>query len=201
MPDTPSGTALLDSSVSSSEANETLTVLPLHCAVCGAEYPPAPVAICERCLGPLEPVYPADRSLPSRAEIGQREHSLWRYREFLPLEGRIPYSLDTGMTPLVESPGLARRLGVGRAWLKNDSVSHPTLSFKDRVVASAINAAQALGLETIACASTGNLANATAAHAARAGLPAWIFIPHDLEPAKIVATTVYGARVVRVRGT
>jgi threonine synthase len=201
MPDTPSGTALLDSSVSSSEANETLTVLPLHCAVCGAEYPPAPVAICERCLGPLEPVYPADRPMPSRAEIGQREHSLWRYREFLPLEGRIPYSLDTGMTPLVESPALARRLGVARAWLKNDSVSHPTLSFKDRVVASAINAAQALGLETIACASTGNLANATAAHAARAGLPAWIFLPHDLEPAKIIATTVYGARVVRIRGT
>src|SRR3954462_3364049 len=112
MPDTPSGTALLDSSVSSSEANETLTVLPLHCAVCGAEYPPAPVAICERCLGPLEPVYPADRPLPTRAEIGQREHSLWRYREFLPLEGRVPYSLDTGMTPLVESPALARRLGV-----------------------------------------------------------------------------------------
>jgi threonine synthase len=105
------------------------------------------------------------------------------------------------MTPLVESPALARRLGVARAWLKNDSVSHPTLSFKDRVVASAINAAHALGLDTIACASTGNLANATAAHAARAGLPAWIFIPHDLEPAKVIATAVYGVRVVRVRGT
>ena len=105
------------------------------------------------------------------------------------------------MTPLVESPALARRLGVARAWLKNDSVSHPTLSFKDRVVASAINAARALELDTISCASTGNLANATAAHAARAGLPAWIFIPHDLEPAKIIATAVYGVRVVRVRGT
>jgi threonine synthase len=201
MPDAPSGTALLDPTVASSEANATLRVLPLHCAVCGAKYPPAPIAICERCLGPLEPVYIAGRRLPTRAEIGRREHSLWRYREFLPIEGRIRHSLDTGMTPLVESPALARRLGVARAWLKNDSVSHPTLSFKDRVVASAINAAHALGLDTIACASTGNLANATAAHAARAGIPAWIFIPHDLEPAKVVATTVYGTRVVRVRGT
>jgi threonine synthase len=105
------------------------------------------------------------------------------------------------MTPLVEAPVLARRLGVARAWLKNDTVSHPSLSFKDRVVASAINAAHALGLDTLGCASTGNLANAVAAHAARAGLPAWIFIPHDLEPAKVVATAVYGPHLVRVRGT
>jgi threonine synthase len=105
------------------------------------------------------------------------------------------------MTPLVEAPVLARRLGVARAWLKNDSVSHPSLSFKDRVVATAINAAQALGLDIMGCASTGNLANAVAAQAARAGLPAWIFIPHDLEPAKVVATAVYGPHLVRVRGT
>jgi len=201
MPGAPSGTALLDSTVFPPGASETLRVLPLHCAVCGAEYDPAPVAICERCLGPLEPVYSPTRQLPDSAAISRRDQSLWRYREFLPIEGRVRYSLDTGMTPLVESPALARRLGVARAWLKNDSVSHPTLSFKDRVVASAINAAQALGLDTIACASTGNLANATAAHAARAGLPAWIFIPHDLEPAKVIATAVYGVRVVRVRGT
>jgi threonine synthase len=201
MPGARSGTALLDHAVFSPEAGERLRVLPLQCAVCGAEYPPAPTAICERCLGPLEPTYPAGRVLPDRAAISQRSHSLWRYREFLPLVGDPKYSLDTGMTPLVESPALARRLGVARAWLKNDSVSHPTLSFKDRVVASAINAAHALGLRTLACASTGNLANATAAHAARAGVPAWIFIPHDLEPAKVIATAVYGARVVRVRGT
>jgi threonine synthase len=105
------------------------------------------------------------------------------------------------MTPLVEAPTLARRLGVARAWLKNDSVSHPTLSFKDRVVASAINAASALGLDTLGCASTGNLANAVAAQAARAGLQAWILIPHDLEPAKVVATAVYGPHLVRIRGT
>jgi threonine synthase len=169
--------------------------------VCGAEYHPAPTAICERCLGPLEPLYPSTRRLPDREAISRRAPSLWRYREFLPFEGRPHFSPDTGFTPLVESPALARRLGVARAWLKNDSVCHPTLSFKDRVVASAINAAPALGLDTIACASTGNLANATAAHAARAGLPAWIFIPHDLEPAKVIATAVYGSRVVRVRGT
>jgi threonine synthase len=105
------------------------------------------------------------------------------------------------MTPLVEAPALARRLGVARVWLKNESVSHPTLSFKDRVVATALNAAQALGLDTVACASTGNLANAVAAQAARAGLTAWVFIPHDLEAAKVVATAVYGPHLVRVRGT
>jgi threonine synthase len=105
------------------------------------------------------------------------------------------------LTPLVEAPVLARRLGVARAWLKNDSVSHPSLSFKDRVVATAINAAHALGLDTLGCASTGNLANAVAAQSARAGLPAWILIPHDLEPAKVVATAVYGPHLVRIRGT
>jgi threonine synthase len=201
MPATSGGTALFDPTVSLPESEEPLRVLPLHCVVCGAEYDPAPTAICERCLGPLEPLYPAARRLPDRAAIARRDPSLWRYREFLPLDGRPRFSHDTGLTPLVESPALARRLGVARAWLKNDSVSHPTLSFKDRVVASAINAAHALGLDTLACASTGNLANATAAHAARAGIPAWIFIPHDLEPAKVIATAVYGSRVVRVRGT
>jgi threonine synthase len=180
---------------------KTLRVLPLRCVLCQAEYAPAAIAICERCLGPLEPVYPAARTLPDRATISQREHSLWRYREFLPLEGRPRLSLDSGMTPLLEAPVLARRLGVARAWLKNDSVSHPSLSFKDRVVATAINAAQALGLDTIGCASTGNLANAVAAQAARAGLPAWVLIPHDLELAKVVATAVYRPHLVRIRGT
>jgi threonine synthase len=179
----------------------TLRVLPLACAICGTRYDPAPIAICEQCLGPLEPVYPALDAPPSRETIAQREHSLWRYHEFLPLLGPPELSPDTGLTPLVEAPALARRLGVARVWLKNDAVSHPSLSFKDRVVAVAINAARALGLDTLGCASTGNLANAVAAHAARAGLPAWIFIPHDLEPAKIIGTAVYGHHLVRVRGT
>ncbi|HEX7336956.1 MAG TPA: threonine synthase [Gemmatimonadales bacterium] len=182
-------------------AAPALRVFPLGCIVCGVQYHPGATAVCERCLGPLEPVYPTNREIPDRDSIAGRSRSLWRYHEFLPFEGPAQLSLDTGLTPLVEAPALARKLGVARAWLKNDSVSHPTLSFKDRVVAAAINAARALGLETLACASTGNLANAVAAHAARAGLPAWVFIPHDLEPAKVIASAVYGARLVRVRGT
>jgi threonine synthase len=175
--------------------------LPLICRRCGSQYDPAPVAICEECLGPLDPLYDPQRTLPSRATIAARPASLWRYREWLPFSGSPVHSLDTGCTPLVEAPALARAIGVARAWVKNDSVSHPTLSFKDRVVATAINAATAFGLDTVGCASTGNLANAVAAQAARAGIPAWIFIPHDLELGKVVGTLVYGAHVVRVRGT
>src|SRR5207245_11405782 len=104
-------------------------------------------------------------------------------------------------TPLVEAPALARRLGVARAWVKNDTVSHPSLSFKDRVVAVAVNAAAAFGLDTIGCASTGNLANAVAAHAARAGLKAWIFIPDNLEAGKMLGTSIFGAALGPVRGT
>ncbi len=182
------------------EVEVGLKPLPLHCRLCGATHPPAPVAVCEECLGPLEPTYDPDRPLPDAATIASRPRSLWRYREWLPFEGEPTLSLDTGFTPLVESPELARRIGVARLWLKNDAVSHPSLSFKDRVVASAINAARALGLETVGCASTGNLANAVAAQAARAGLPAWIFIPDDLELGKVVGTAVYGAHLVRVRG-
>lgn len=174
--------------------------LPQRCKLCGAEQVPAAVAICEHCLGPLEPLYPANRVLPDRATIASRPPSLWRYREWLPFEGEPIFSLDTGFTPLVDAPRLAARLGVARAWIKNDSVSHPSLSFKDRVVASAINAAIGFGLDTIGCASTGNLANAVAAQAARAGLTSWIFIPEDLEVGKIVGTAVYGANLVRIRG-
>jgi threonine synthase len=180
-----------------------LAPLPQRCRNCGTTFEPAPEAICGECLGPLEPWYDATgpRLLPDRSIIAAREPSLWRYREWLPFHGQPAFSLDTGFTPLVESPALARAIGVDRAWVKNDSVSHPTLSFKDRVVATAINAAVAFGLDTVGCASTGNLANAVAAHAARAGLPAWIFIPDDLELGKIVGTLVYGPRLVRVRGT
>ena len=181
--------------------HESLRVLPQRCRLCGTEQEGGAVAICEECLGPLEPLYPADRDLPDRATIAKRPPSLWRYREWLPFEGEPVLSLDTGFTPLVEAPRLASRLGVARAWIKNDSVSHPSLSFKDRVVATAINAAHALGLTTIGCASTGNLANAVAAHAARAGLTSWIFIPHDLEVGKIIGTAIYGPHLVRIQGT
>ncbi len=173
---------------------------PQVCRACGTLHQPAPVAICEECLGPLDPVVDAARVLPTRDAIAARPWSLWRYREWLPFDGEPVLSLDTGGTPLVEAPRLAARLGVARVWVKNDAVSHPSLSFKDGVVATAINAAAAFGLDTIGCASTGNLANAVAAQAARAGLKAWIFIPEDLEVAKIVGTAVFGARLVRVRG-
>jgi threonine synthase len=147
----------------------------------------------------LEPLYPT-RTLPDAETIARRAPSLWRYREWLPFEGEPTLAVETGFTPLIQAPALAERLGVARAWVKNDSVSHPSLSFKDRVVAAAINAAQGFGLTIIGCASTGNLANAVAAQAARAGLTAYILIPEDLEPQKIVAAAVYGARVIRLKG-
>ncbi|MBI4501906.1 MAG: threonine synthase [Gemmatimonadetes bacterium] len=181
--------------------SRTLRVLPLRCRLCGHTSPAQPAAICGQCLGPLDPDYDPARPRPDRGTIASRAPSLWRYREWLPFEGDPQLSLDTGFTPLVEAPALARRLEVGRVWIKNDSVCHPSLSFKDRVVATAVNAAQALGLDTVGCASTGNLANAVAAHAARAGLVAWIFVPHDLEIGKIIGTAIYGPRLVRVRGT
>jgi threonine synthase len=175
--------------------------LPLVCKLCHTPHPASASATCEECLGPLEPYYDTGRALPDAATIASRPRSLWRYREWLPFEGEPVVSLDTGFTPLLDAPALARRLGVARVWVKNDAVSHPSLSFKDRVVASALNAALGLGLETVGCASTGNLANAVAAQAARAGLPAWIFIPHDLELGKVVGTAVYNPHLVRVRGT
>src|SRR5467141_3056171 len=174
---------------------------PQVCRACGTLHEAAPIAVCEQCLGPLDPVLDAARVLPTRDAIAARPWSLWRYREWLPFDGDPVLSLDSGGTPLVEVPRLAALLGVAHVWVKNDAVSHPSLSFKDRVVATAINAAAAFGLETIGCASTGNLANAVAAHAARAGLKAWIFIPDELEAGKVIGTSVYGARLVRVRGT
>ena len=194
-------TSTLPPSTERDRASGRLRPLPLVCRRCQAQVDAGPIAICEECLGPLEPRYDPDRSLPDRRTIAARSPSLWRYREWLPFTGSPGLSLDTGGTPLVEALALAKVLGVARAWIKNDSVSHPSLSFKDRVVTAAINAAHAFGIGTIGCASTGNLANAVAAHAARAGIPAWIFIPHDLELGKIVATAVCGAHVVRIRGT
>ena len=178
-----------------------LTARPLRCRNCGADRAAAPVSICDQCLGPLDPVYDPARPLPDANAIAARAPSLWRYREWLPFQGEPVHSLDSGFTPLVAAPALARRLGVARAWVKNDTVCHPSLSFKDRVVAAAINAAAAFGLDTIGCASTGNLANAVAAHAARAGLTAWVFIPEELEAGKVLGTSVYGPKLVRVRGT
>src|SRR5438093_10409173 len=178
-----------------------LSARPLRCRNCGADRAAGPVSICEQCLGPLDPVYQPRRRLPNRPSIAARAPSRCRDKEWLPFDGDPVRSFDSGFTPLVETPVLARRLGVTRAWIKNDTVCHPWLSFKDRVVAAAINAAAAFRLDTIGCASTGNLANAFAANAARAGLSAWIFIPDTLEAAKVIGASVYGPRLVRVRGT
>lgn len=191
---------MTDASPAVLERDRTLRPLPQKCRLCGVEQAAAPVAVCD-CLGPLEPVYPSSRHYPDRAAIARRAPSMWRYREWLPFEGTADLSKDTGFTPLVDAPRLAQRMGVAQVWVKNDAVTQPSLSFKDRVVATAINAAKAFGLTTVGCASTGNLANAVAAHAARAGLKAWIFIPEDLEPAKIAGTLIYGPKLVRIRGT
>jgi threonine synthase len=175
--------------------------LALICRHCDTTYEAQPAAICEECIGPLEPAYDTNRPRPDRAEIARRSASLWRYHEWLPIAGEPVFSREVGFTPLIEVPRLARVLGVGRLWIKHDGVSFPSLSFKDRVVASGINAAHALGLATVGCASTGNLANAVAAQAARAGMPAWVFIPDDLETGKVIGTAVYGPNLVRVRGS
>jgi threonine synthase len=194
-------TSFLDAPHAPIATHASFGALPLACENCGAQFEPEPSAVCLTCLGPLVPRYDTSRYLPTRTEIQRRAPSLWRYREWLPFTGTPTLSPDSGFTPLVESTTLARHLGVARLWIKNDAVSHPTLSFKDRVVSTAINAAHAFDLRTVGCASTGNLANAVAAHAARAGLDAWIFIPHDLEPAKVLATSVFAPKLVRVRGT
>ena len=191
----------LAAAAASGAAHDAPRPVSLVCRLCGQPTGPQPVATCEHCLGPLEPAYDAARRLPSRAEIEARPRSLWRYAEWLPVIGAPVVSVDSGFTPLFESPALAKALGIRKAWVKNDAVSHPTLSFKDRVVAVALNAAKAFGIETVGCASTGNLANSVAAHAARAGLASWIFIPHDLEVGKVIGTAVYGPNLVRVQGT
>jgi threonine synthase len=184
-----------------SRPGQSLAALPLECASCGRPHDAAPSHVCPHCLGPLEPVYDVDQPLPDRNEIAARPRSLWRYREWLPFTGRPVRCLNAGWTPLIEAPRLASALGVARCLVKHDAGSFPSLSFKDRVVASALNAAHAFGLTVVGCASTGNLANAVAAAAAREGLQAWIFIPHDLEPAKVTASAVFSPRLVRVRGT
>jgi len=180
---------------------QALTAIPLQCASCGRPHEAAPAHVCPVCLGPLEPAYDPDRPLPDRTEISARPRSLWRYREWLPFVGRPVRCLNAGWTPLIDAPRLASALGVSRCLVKHDAGSFPSLSFKDRVVASALNAAHAFDLPVVGCASTGNLANALAAAAAREGLQAWIFIPYDLEPAKVAATAIFGPRLVRVRGT
>ena len=173
----------------------------LTCRECGREYVKQAVAGCEDCFAPLKVQYDyeAIRRIFSRDTIESRDQSLWRYRQLLPIDRDPKVGLATGGTPLVRADGLANSLGIDRLYIKNN-VNFPTLSFKDRVTAVAINKALEFKLTAVGCASTGNLANSVAANAAAAGLPAWILIPDNLEPAKVTATSVYGARVIAVRG-
>ncbi len=176
----------------------------LRCRECGRDYPKEAVHVCEYDFGPLEAAYDYDaiRTVLTRHEIEARPPTMWRYRELLPLDGEPTVGLQTGFTPLVPAPRLARRLGLtGDLFIKNDAVNFPTLSFKDRVVAVALSRAKELGLETVACASTGNLANSVAANAAASGLNCLVFIPQDLERGKVVGSLIFGARVIGIRGS
>src|SRR5437879_1311883 len=174
----------------------------LKCRECGREYPLAATHVCEFDFGPLEVVYDYDhikRSL-TRAEIQSRPKSMWRYRELLPVAEAPTVGLQVGFTPLIKADRLARRLGIRELWIKNDTVNYPSLSFKDRVVSVALSRAKELGFDTVACASTGNLANSVAANAASAGLRAYVFIPSDLEQGKIMNSLIYGANVIGIKG-
>jgi len=178
-------------------------VTSLRCKECGREYQPEAIYTCEYCFGPLEVMYDyrkVRRSLTA-ATVAARPRNLWRYRELLPIEGEPTDGFNSGCTPLVRADNLARELGVRELYLKDDSVNRPTLSYKDRVVPVALSRAKELGFTTVGCASTGNLANAVAAHAAIAGLRAVIFIPAGLELGKVLGTLVYGPTLVAVKGT
>lgn len=174
----------------------------LKCKECGAEYELQATHVCEFCFGPLEVSYDFGcLSQPiTRQSIEAGPNSIWRYRAFLPVETDTPIDVGTGMTPLVKAHRLARRLGLKNLYIKNDAVNMPTLSFKDRVVSVALTRAQELGFTTVSCASTGNLANSTAAIATRAGLDCCVFIPSDLEAGKVMGTLIYGPTVMAVQG-
>ena len=175
----------------------------LKCRLCGQTYPKEPLNFCTEDFGPLEVDYDyaAIGEVISRAKIELRPSNMWRYRELLPIDGEPTVGGQVGGTPLLRADRLADALGVENLWLKNDAVNFPTLSFKDRVVSVALSKAREFGFETVGCASTGNLANSVAANAAAAGLESYIFVPADLEKAKILATSIYGAHVIGVTGT
>jgi threonine synthase len=174
----------------------------LQCRECGQEYPSSPLHVCETCFGPLEIQYDyqgIEKSI-SREKIAARERNLWRYRELLPIDGEPRVGLYSGFTPLVRARRLGEVLGVKELYLKDDSVNHPSFSYKDRVVSVAISKAIEFGFDTVSCASTGNLANSVAAHAAKAGLDCYVFIPEGLEQGKIIGSAIYGPKTVAIKG-
>jgi threonine synthase len=194
----------MTSTVSASAATTDSPAKGLVCRACGAAYPLVAQHACYECFGPLEVAYDsAALARVTRAQIEAGPENIWRYAGLLPA-GQDPatrVTLDPGLTPLVSAPGLAARLGISAPlWVKDDS-ANPTHSFKDRVVSVALTAARGLGFTRYGCASTGNLANSVAAHAARAGAPSIVFIPHDLEQGKIITTAVYGGELVAIEGS
>jgi len=174
----------------------------LKCRECGREYPVDPIYVCEFCFGPLEVVYDYKKikKVLTKRNIQKREENLWRYKELLPIDGEPQVGLESGFTPLVKADNLAKALGVNELYVKDDTVAHPTLSFKDRVVAVALTKAKEFGFDTVACASTGNLAHSVSAHGAKAGFKRFVFIPATLEASKIVASLVYEPHLVAVDG-
>jgi len=174
----------------------------LICRECGKEYPTKAIHVCELCFGPLEVKYNYEeiKQTVSRKKIESGPHSMWRYIDLLPVEGAPTVGPHAGFTPMVRAKNLGAFLGLDELYIKNDTVNHPTLSFKDRVVAVALTRARELGFETVACASTGNLANSVAAHAAAAGMTCYVFIPGDLEAAKVLGNLIYRPNVVEVEG-
>ena len=174
----------------------------LKCRECGRLYEKKAIHICEFDFGPLEAAYDyeAIRGSVSREAIGRRPFNMWRYREFLPIDGAPTVGVEVGFTPLIRARRLAEALGVEEVYIKNDTVNYPTLSFKDRVVSVALSRARELGFEVVACASTGNLANSVAANAAAAGMKSYVLIPADLEQSKVLGSLVYGTNVIGIHG-
>ena len=177
-------------------------VIGLKCRECERQYPKEPLHVCEFCFGPLEVDYDYEviRKSISRKSIEDGPDSLWRYADLLPIDGEPTDGLNSGFTPLIRARNLESALGVKELYIKDDSVCHPTLSFKDRVVAVALSKSKEFGFDTVSCASTGNLANSVAAHAAIANLNCFIFIPADLELGKVIASLVYAPTVVGISG-
>ncbi len=174
----------------------------LRCRECGRSYPPEALHVCDFCFGPLEVTYDYERLAAhlSRERIAAGPRSIWRYADLLPVSDVAPVDLGAGFTPLVRADRLAAELGLGELWIKDDT-ANPTGSFKDRVVSVALTKARELGFKVAACASTGNLANSVAAHAARAGMESVVLVPHDLEAAKVTMTSVYGGHLFAVEGS
>jgi len=178
-------------------------VLGLKCKECGHRTPATPVHVCEACFGPYEVEYDYDamKGRVTRQSIARGPRSLWRYKDLLPVEGEPRAGLHSGMTPLKRAHRLGAELGCSNLWIKDDSCNYPTYSYKERVVSVAITKAIEFGFDTVGCASTGNLANSTAAHAAQAGLRCFVMIPHDLEQGKVLGSLIFGPNMVRIRGT